>query len=289
MGISSSKSSTITVRPSAADAAPAAAEEAAGEIEEEKVTVIILGPRWVRDKNTGQQYVEKNRRRDDMLERRGEVTHVLREQGKRFFTRHKDGTMQMDPRRAPIGTFDLQHLMQSSSISDEQSHRYKTRPSQAVRESRPSLGIEELWNLTSANIQVLDDHLLSAHPTFSTPPDRQQPWVRMAVSKNTDDSFQAMLLERGILFAETKCCQSPYEAVLEMFEHTGTLVAKVLAGDVRALRTGGQKEDETVMRLDLMRRKPGESFETACEQWTDEKGRRRSSAQELEKDVMRGV
>jgi len=44
---------------------------------------------------------------------------------------------------------DLQHLMQSSSISDEQSHRYKARPSQAVRESRPSLGIEELWNLTS--------------------------------------------------------------------------------------------------------------------------------------------
>lgn len=38
-----------------------------------------------------------------MLERRGEVTHVLREQGKRFFTRHKDGTMQMDPKRAPIG------------------------------------------------------------------------------------------------------------------------------------------------------------------------------------------
>ena len=102
MGISSSKSSTITLRPSAADAAPAA-EEAAGEAEEGNVTVIILGPRWVRDRNTGQQYVEKNRRRDDMLERRGEVTHVLREQGKRFFTRHKDGTMQMDPRRAPIG------------------------------------------------------------------------------------------------------------------------------------------------------------------------------------------
>lgn len=111
----------------------------------------------------------------------------------------------------------------------------------------------------------------------------------MAVSKNTDDSFQAMLLERGTLFAQTKCCQSPYEAVLEMFEHTGTLVAKVLAGDVRALRMAGQKEDETVMRLDLMRRKPGESFENACEQWMDEKGRRRSSAQELEKDVMRGV
>jgi len=106
MGISSSKSSTITVRPSAADAAPVAAEGAAGEAEEEKVTVIILGPRWVRDRNTGQQYVEKNRRRDDMLERRGEVTHVLREQGKRFFTRHKDGTMQMDPRRAPVGRWN---------------------------------------------------------------------------------------------------------------------------------------------------------------------------------------
>jgi len=107
MGISSSKSSTITVRPSAADAAPVAAEGAAGEAEEEKVTVIILGPRWVRDRNTGQQYVEKNRRRDDMLDRRGEVTHVLREQGKRFFTRHKDGTMQMDPKRAPIGRWHI--------------------------------------------------------------------------------------------------------------------------------------------------------------------------------------
>lgn len=111
----------------------------------------------------------------------------------------------------------------------------------------------------------------------------------MAVSKNTDDTFQAILLERGTLFAQTKCCPSPYEAVLEMFEQTGTLVAKTLAGDVLALRAGGQKEDETVMRLDLMRRKPGESFENACEQWTDEKRRRRSSAQELEKDVMRGV
>lgn len=103
MGISSSKSSTITVRPSVADTAPAAAAEEAAEAEEEHIVVIILGPRWVRDRNTGQQYVEKNRRRDDMLERRGEVTHALREQGKRFFTRHKDGTMQMDPKRAPVG------------------------------------------------------------------------------------------------------------------------------------------------------------------------------------------
>ncbi|KAG9587723.1 hypothetical protein KCU77_g3997, partial [Aureobasidium melanogenum] len=100
MGISSSKSSTITIRQSTTDAAPPAAEEAAGEGEDQDATVIILGPRWVRDRNTGQQYVEKNRRRIDMLERRGEVTHVLREQGKRFFTRHKDGTMQMDPKRA---------------------------------------------------------------------------------------------------------------------------------------------------------------------------------------------
>lgn len=102
MGISSSKSSTITIRRNPDDAAPPAAEEAAAE-GEENVVVIILGPRWVRDRNTGQQYVEKNRRRDDMLDRRGEVTHVLREQGKRFFTRHKDGTMQMDPKRAPVG------------------------------------------------------------------------------------------------------------------------------------------------------------------------------------------
>ncbi|KAG9964578.1 hypothetical protein KCU61_g2731, partial [Aureobasidium melanogenum] len=100
MGISSSKSSTITIRQSTTDATPPAGEEAAGEGEDPNATVIILGPRWVRDRNTGQQYVEKNRRRIDMLERRGEVTHVLREQGKRFFTRHKDGTMQMDPKRA---------------------------------------------------------------------------------------------------------------------------------------------------------------------------------------------
>ncbi|KAH0372850.1 hypothetical protein KCU65_g950, partial [Aureobasidium melanogenum] len=103
MGISASKSSTITIRQNTADAAPPAAEEATGEGEDQTATVIILGPRWVRDRNTGQQYVEKNRRRIDMLERRGEVTHVLREQGKRFFTKHKDGTMQMDPKRAPIG------------------------------------------------------------------------------------------------------------------------------------------------------------------------------------------
>jgi hypothetical protein len=111
----------------------------------------------------------------------------------------------------------------------------------------------------------------------------------MAVSKNTDNTYQAMLLERRLLFAETKRCLSPYEAVQEMFEHTSTLVAKTLAGDIQALRIAGQKEDETVIRLDMMRRKPGENFENACEQWTDEKGRRRSSAQELEKDVMRGV
>lgn len=103
MGISSSKSSTITIRQSTTDAAPPASEEATGEGEDQDATVIILGPRWVRDRNTGQQYVEKNRRRIDMLERRGEVTHVLREQGKRFFTRHKDGTMQMDPKRASVG------------------------------------------------------------------------------------------------------------------------------------------------------------------------------------------
>ncbi|THX81874.1 hypothetical protein D6D05_04040 [Aureobasidium pullulans] len=90
--------------------------------------------------------------------------------------------------------------------------------------TRPSLGIEELWNLTSANIQVLDDHLLSTHLTFETPPSTQ-PWVRMAISKNTDGTFQGMLLERGVLFAETKHCASPYEAVSEMFEHTSTLVA----------------------------------------------------------------
>jgi hypothetical protein len=103
MGISSSKSSTITIRPSDTDVAPSADEEAAGEGGDENITVIILGPRWVRDRDTGQQYVEKNRRRIDMLERRGEVTHALREQGKRFFTRYKDGTMQMDPKRATVG------------------------------------------------------------------------------------------------------------------------------------------------------------------------------------------
>ncbi|THW31484.1 hypothetical protein D6D25_05662 [Aureobasidium pullulans] len=109
MGISSSKQDVITVRPasmaaaSAVGTAPPAAEAAAGEgAEEETVTVFILGPRWVRDRNTGQEWVEKNRPKADMLERRGEVTHVLRQQGKRFFTRHKDGTMQMDPKRAPV-------------------------------------------------------------------------------------------------------------------------------------------------------------------------------------------
>jgi hypothetical protein len=111
----------------------------------------------------------------------------------------------------------------------------------------------------------------------------------MAVSKNTDNTYQAMLLERGILFAETKRRPSPYEAVQEMFEHTSTLVAKTLAGDIQALRIAEQKEDETIIRWDMMRRKPGENLENACKQWTDEKGRRRSSAQELEKDVIRGV
>ncbi|CAD0091819.1 unnamed protein product, partial [Aureobasidium mustum] len=371
MGISSSKSSTISIRRESADAAPPAAEEATGEGEDPNVTVIILGPRWVRDRNTGQQYVEKNRRRIDMLERRGEVTHVLREQGKRFFTRHKDGTMQMDPKRASVGGciwqalkiakcllradeavvvevpagapavtevapgfaytgFDvrrgksdrtpnnqsseilvhsresrphsnhsinssrrpfLKPLKQCSSFPNLESYRYQAHPSQAIRMSGPSLGIEELWNLISvpANIQVLDDHLLSTHPTFETPPDRQQPWVRMAVSKNSDGTFQGMLLERGVLFAETKRCPSPYEAVLEMFEHTSSLVAMFLARETHALRHGEQKDDETVVRLDLIRRKPGECFEKVCKKWTDDKGRRRSSAQELEKDVMRGV
>lgn len=111
----------------------------------------------------------------------------------------------------------------------------------------------------------------------------------MAVSKNTDNTYQAMLLERGILFAETKRRPNPYEAVQEMFEHTSTLVAKTLAGDIQALRIAEQKEDETIIRWDMMRRKPEENLENACKQWTDEKGRRRSSAQELEKDVIRGV
>jgi membrane protein implicated in regulation of membrane protease activity len=103
MGISSSRSSNITIRRDTGDNLPAAAEEATGEGGDESDTVIILGPRWVRDRHTGQQYVEKNRRRIDMLERRGEVTHALREQGKRFFTRYKDGTLQIDPIRAPVG------------------------------------------------------------------------------------------------------------------------------------------------------------------------------------------
>lgn len=111
----------------------------------------------------------------------------------------------------------------------------------------------------------------------------------MAISKNSDDTFQGMLLERGVLFAETKRCPNPYEAVLEMFEHTSSLVAKFLAREIQALRHGEHKGDETVMRLDLIRRKPEECFEKACEKWTDEKGRRRSSAQELEKDIMKGV
>jgi hypothetical protein len=102
MGISSSKSSNITIRRDADDAAPPAAAPSAAEGDEHG-TVIVLGPRWVRDRHTGQQYVEKNRRRIDMLERRGEVTHALREQGKRFFTRYKDGTLQIDPIRAPVG------------------------------------------------------------------------------------------------------------------------------------------------------------------------------------------
>ncbi|KAK6004252.1 hypothetical protein QM012_009102 [Aureobasidium pullulans] len=92
----------LIARENTPDPAPPAAEETTGEGEDQNATVIILGPRWVRDRNTGQQYVEKNRRRFDMLDRRGEVTHVLREQGKRFFTRHKDGTMQMDPKRAAV-------------------------------------------------------------------------------------------------------------------------------------------------------------------------------------------
>jgi hypothetical protein len=71
--------------------------------EEEDATPRLLGPRTVRDRETGQRWVETNRRKADMLARRGEVTHVLRQQGKRFFTRHKDGTMQMDPRRSSFG------------------------------------------------------------------------------------------------------------------------------------------------------------------------------------------
>lgn len=108
MGVSSSKPSTISIRRNTADAAPPAAEEAAAEGEDQKVVVVVLEPRWVRDRNTGQQYVEMNRRRIDMLERRGEVTRILREQGRRFFTRHKDGTMQMDPKRASVGGYICQ-------------------------------------------------------------------------------------------------------------------------------------------------------------------------------------
>lgn len=113
MGTSSSKPSAITLRPkspstTAAPTDPPAEDAAAAENAEEdddSMSIIILPPRWVRDRETGEEWIEKNRRKDEMLERRGEITHVLRQQGKRFFTRHKDGTMQMDPKRVVHGEF----------------------------------------------------------------------------------------------------------------------------------------------------------------------------------------
>ena len=113
MGLSSSKQDVIAVRPaslktsSGVGTVPAATDAAAQnpeapQKEREEDMPILLPSRWVRDRNTGEEDIEKNRPRADMLERRGEVTHVLRQHGKRFFTRHKDGTMQMDPKRRPV-------------------------------------------------------------------------------------------------------------------------------------------------------------------------------------------
>ena len=111
MGLSSSKQDVISVRPaslktsSGVGSAPAAAatENPQTPEKEQEDMPIILPPRWVRDRNTGEESVEKYLPKADMLSRRGEATHVLRQQGKRFFTRHKDGTMQIDPKRRPIG------------------------------------------------------------------------------------------------------------------------------------------------------------------------------------------
>lgn len=111
----------------------------------------------------------------------------------------------------------------------------------------------------------------------------------MTVSNNSDGTFQGMPLVRGVLCAGTRWYPCPYEVVLKIFDHTSVLVAQTLAGENQALRHRGHRDDETVIRLKMMTRKPEECFENVCENWTDEEGGRRSSAQELEKEFMSGV
>ncbi|KAL1306349.1 hypothetical protein AAFC00_005064 [Neodothiora populina] len=117
------------------------------------------------------------------------------------------------------------------------------------------LGIEELWNLTAANLLVLHDHsslFTSTDDPASSPP--QQPWMRMAMIKNPSaaNGYQAILVERGRLVCETGICSTPYEAAIAMLDHTSVEVGQALMHSRAGLREG-RPQHETVLRL---RREP---------------------------------
>lgn len=58
-------------------------------------------------------------------------------------------------------------------------------------------------------------------------------------------TYQAILIERGILVCETRCCPTPYEAARAMFDYTSTKVGEALSHARLRLRAG-KADTETV-------------------------------------------
>lgn len=73
-----------------------------------------------------------------------------------------------------------------------------------------------------------------------------EPWMRMALLKNSNSTYQAILIERGRLVCETKECETPYAAAMAMFDYTSVQVGEALAHARRLLRNG-RPEKETVL------------------------------------------
>lgn len=76
--------------------------------------------------------------------------------------------------------------------------------------------------------------------------------MRMALLKNDDSTYQAILIERGRLICETHPCPTPYSAAMAMFDWTCTKVGEALS-DARHRLREGEAEDETVLKRETSR------------------------------------
>lgn len=84
-------------------------------------------------------------------------------------------------------------------------------------------------------------------PMEGSPQAIRQPWMRMALLKNDDSTYQAILIERGRLICETHACLTPYSAAIALFDWTCAKVGEALTEARHKLREG-QAEDETVLK-----------------------------------------